>query len=81
MKAIFNFSPAEKDGMLQILGKYDQAPDHHSEIANDLHVDGSTVLWPEDALYLAGIIVHYYVFLTQRILDHPAVKSYLAEEA
>ena len=73
MKAQFNFSEAEKDGMLKVLAKYPIAPSHHHEIAEMLKVDGSTVLSPGEALYLAGIVQPYYSFLAQRLRHHPAV--------
>jgi hypothetical protein len=61
--------------MLNILGKYTGAPAHHEEVANRLKVDGETVLWKEQAVYLAGVIYPYYSFLTVRILAHPCLQN------
>jgi len=73
MKLVFDFSPAQKMSMLRILDKYPVASSHHSEIRECLQVDGSTVLWPDEALYLAGIVEPYYSFLGQRLRNHPGI--------
>jgi len=73
-KLQFDFTPAQKAGMLKVLGKYPIAPDHHFEIANSLQVDGTTVLFPDEALYLAGIVEPYYCFLAERLRSHPGIQ-------
>lgn len=74
MKAQFDFSDVEKRAMLSILGKYPTAPEHHHEVKASLSVGGSTVLWPDEVMYLAGIVGPYYSFLAERLLSHPAVE-------
>ena len=76
---VFDFTPIQKECMLNVLAKYPDAPCHHEGIANCLRVDGSTVLWVGQAIYLAGIICPYYSFLTERILRHPCVVEALAK--
>jgi hypothetical protein len=75
MKVQFDFELTEKIAMLEVLGKYTDVAPHHQEVVESLKLAGSTVLFPDEARYLAGIVRPYYSFLADRLENHPGVMS------
>lgn len=71
----YSFTPTEKRGMIAVLDKYPTAPEHHDAIRNCLRLEGDTILFADEARYLAGIIRPYYGSLAERLERHPVLSS------
>lgn len=70
-KWYFRFSGDERANMLTILGGYTVAPAHHWTVVNNLKLPGKTVLFPDEARYLAGLMAPIYPEMWEKISRHP----------
>ena len=75
VKIGYSLSKQEKKAMQHVLEKYTGAPTHHYEVHASLGVPGWVALFPDEALYLAGIIQPYYSFLADQLREHPYFKE------
>lgn len=66
----FDFAPDVKDAIALVLDKFGDNPPI-DRIRNAVAIDGSTCLHADEALMLAGMLLPWYDFLSQRIIEHP----------
>lgn len=74
MKLTYDFHPTEKLCMWRAVSQDDSGSEHCEPVLNILRLDGSTVLWPDEARYLAEVIRPDYRNLAERIESHPGLQ-------
>ena len=68
----FQFTDAERTGIVTILDKF-PGDDYAESIRCMIMLPGKTVLTVTQALVLAGLLLPWYEFLSQRIIQHPGI--------